>query len=240
MIRTLGLALALIGAPALAEPCRLALALALDVSGSVDTAEYRLQMDGLADALTDPDVRAALLDMPGAPVAVAVYAWSGSGYQRLVQDWVTIVDDAALAALAARLRATTRQPAPQATGLGRALVYGRDLIDQGPACWDRTLDVSGDGRNNDWPTPQSLRATGRLGDLRINALVILTPEAGDDDLAAYFRARVIQGPDAFVEEAQGFEDYSRAMRRKLLKELATRPVGALDPRDGREEISRRF
>lgn len=30
--------------------CRLALALGLDVSGSVDSREYRLQLDGLANA----------------------------------------------------------------------------------------------------------------------------------------------------------------------------------------------
>ena len=46
--------------------CRLALALGLDVSGSVDAAEYRLQLDGVAAALTDEDVQAALFAMPGA------------------------------------------------------------------------------------------------------------------------------------------------------------------------------
>ena len=48
--------------------CRLALVMALDVSGSVDQTEYRLQMEGLADALSDPDVAAALFAIPGAPV----------------------------------------------------------------------------------------------------------------------------------------------------------------------------
>ncbi|MGR3364390.1 MAG: DUF1194 domain-containing protein, partial [Maritimibacter harenae] len=41
--------------------CRQALVLALDVSGSVDAGEYRLQMDGLAQALTAPEVAAAIL-----------------------------------------------------------------------------------------------------------------------------------------------------------------------------------
>ncbi|MCX8955594.1 DUF1194 domain-containing protein, partial [Ruegeria sp. NA] len=45
----------LISGPAFGE-CRQALALGLDVSGSVDSREYRLQLDGLASALTRPEV----------------------------------------------------------------------------------------------------------------------------------------------------------------------------------------
>jgi len=52
--------------------CRQALAMALDVSGSVDTREYHLQLDGLASALTDPDVQRAMLAQPGNPVYLAV------------------------------------------------------------------------------------------------------------------------------------------------------------------------
>ena len=81
---------------ATAETCRLALALALDVSGSVDQTEYRLQAEGLAAALTDPEVEAALFTYPAAPVAIAVYEWSASRYQRLLQDWILVRDAATL------------------------------------------------------------------------------------------------------------------------------------------------
>lgn len=235
----------LLPASAAAETCRLALALALDVSGSVDQAEYRLQADGLAIALSDPEVEAALLAYAGAPVAVAIYEWSASRYQRLVQDWVLIEDGAALAGVAARLRVLTREPAPEPTGLGAALEYGKALFERGPACWTRTLDVSGDGKNNDWPTPKQLREENRLAGLRINALVVVlrrdeTPVGGTEtgELPAYFQANVIQGPNAFVEVADGFEDYARAMKRKLLKELAAQPIGALP--EGPQKILRRF
>lgn len=236
--------LAALGMSAPAEAaCRLALALGLDVSGSVDAREYRLQMDGLASALTDRDVRDALLASPGAPVALAVYEWSGSEYQRLIQDWAVISDDGALLVVVARLRGWTRGPAPEATGLAAAMEYGHGLIGRGPECWDRTLDISGDGKNNDWPTPRNLRLRGRLDGLRINGLAIIRPGLEDVDLARelaslprYYEAEVVQGPDAFVEIAEGFEDYARAMRRKLLKELTTRPVGALEV--GREKPGR--
>ncbi len=229
-MRALALALILLAHPA--HACRLAPALALDVSGSVDQTEYRQQMHGLAEALSDPDVRNALLAIPNAPVSLAVYEWSSSSYQRLVQNWVPITDQTVLDGLIAKLRGWDREPAPEATGLGAALDYGKALIDSGPRCWRGVLDISGDGKNNDWPTPRDLRTSGRLTGIGINALVvtrpgqtIMPPESGE--LVLYFQALVIQGPDAFVEVAQGFEDYARAMRRKLLKELATRPVGSL-------------
>ncbi len=241
MRRVLACLAALAAAPAASEPCRLSLALALDVSGSVDQAEYRLQSEGLALALNDPDVRDAFFALPDAPVAVAVYEWSASRYQRLIQDWVLIEDEAALVALVARLTNLSRAPAPEPTGLAAALAYGKELIDAGPTCWDQTLDVSGDGKNNDWPTPMQLRASGALGGLRINALVIVEDRAGAEEtgeLPAYFESRIIQGPGAFVEVAHGFEDYARAMRRKLLRELATQPLGALG--EDRSKFPRRF
>ena len=52
-------------------------------------------------------------------------------------------------------------------------------------------------------------------------------------LSAYYHAYVIQGADAFVEVALGFDDYARAMKRKLLKELATRPLGQMEGTSGR-------
>ena len=237
--------LAVLAATQAAANCRLSLAIALDVSGSVDQTEYRLQLEGLAEALQDPEVEEVLLAYPGAPVAMAVYEWSASSYQRLIQDWVLISDRATLLAVTDRLARTEREPAPEPTGLAAALEYGKRRIERGPACWDQTLDVSGDGKNNDWPTPQRLRSEGRLAGLRINALVVVLRrdearivgvETGE--LPAYFSAHIIQGPNAFIEVADGFEDYARAMKRKLLKELAVQPLGALT--DPGEKNFRRF
>ena len=215
--------------------CRLALAMALDVSGSVDANEYRLQMSGVATALGDPDVEAALFALPDAPVALAVYEWSSSRYQRIVQDWVLISDRTVLGQVRARLLNWERERAPEATGLGAAIEFGGRLLSRSPPCWTETLDVSGDGKNNDWPSMLQVKSQGTVAGLRINALAIaeerignsISPTVEASELSAYFRARVIQGPDAFVEVALGFEDYADAMRRKLLKELKAQPVGQL-------------
>ncbi|MEX0281583.1 MAG: DUF1194 domain-containing protein [Arenibacterium sp.] len=207
--------------------CRQALALGLDVSGSVDATEYRLQMQGLANALRHPEVRAALLGASAAPVEIAVYEWSAPDYQRILVAWTAITDDATLQSVAAQIAATPRQPAPPVTGLGQAMLFGQNLLRQRADCWKRTLDISGDGRNNSGPDPRDVKAV--LSDMTLNALVIGAdaPHGGDlrqveiAELSSYFRALVIFGPDAFVETAIGFEDYEEAMVRKLIRELET-------------------
>ncbi len=231
------LVLILVFAAAPVSACRLALAMALDVSGSVDQQEYRQQMDGLAQALIDQDVQNAFFAMPDVPVAVAVYEWSSSSYQRLIVDWRLMRTPDDLHQLAGLLTSWERAASPEATGIGAAMEFGRDLLRANPGCWQETLDIAGDGKNNDWPIPRELRRLGLLADMRINALVIgrdaqgqghvSPPEVGE--LAAYFHAEIIQGPNAFVEVALGFQDYARAMKRKLLRELATRPLGSPSP-----------
>jgi hypothetical protein len=213
--------------------CRQSLALALDVSASVDAREYVLQLEGVALALEDPAVRAALLDLPDAPVSLAVFEWSGGSYQRLIQDWINLGSLADIAVVTARLRGWQRDDAPETTGLGAAMEYAATLQARAPDCWRRVLDISGDGTNNDWPLPRDVRASGRLGDMTINALVIgETPQRGDGarhsqiaELTAYFKAEILYGPDAFLETALGFEDYAAAMARKLIRELQVLPIG---------------
>jgi hypothetical protein len=216
--------------------CRLALVLALDVSGSVDEAEYALQLDGIATALELPELRDAILAFPEAPVALAVFEWSASSYQRDILGWTELSGPGDLASVIAHLRGWQREAAPESTGLGAALLHAGQKLATGPACWRRVIDVSGDGRNNDWPAPRHIRETGPLAGITVNALAVgeERPHPNDrdndhlQDLADYFEARVIQGPDAFVETAKGFDDYARAMAKKLLREISSPPMGGLE------------
>ena len=107
MIRQAALALLLLvsAAPALAE-CRQALALGLDVSGSVDAREYRLQMGGVAQALDSSEVREKLMAMPSATVHLMVFEWSGPGDQAIVVPWTAIDSETTLKAVIANLRQT--------------------------------------------------------------------------------------------------------------------------------------
>ena len=217
--------------------CRQALVLALDVSGSVDQQEYGAQLHGLARALENPEVRQVLLRTPETPVHVTVFEWSGNAYQRMIMDWIAIDSAAALSALTTRLRGWRRAEAPQTTSIGGALLKSIELLERGPDCWKRTIDISGDGQNNDWPQPQDVRRSPALQGVTINALVIAVDvqarmDHEDSDVAelsAYFANQIIQGHGAFIEVALGFDDYAEAMTRKLLRELETFAIGALAP-----------
>lgn len=225
----------LVPSPATAQdaPCRQALALGLDVSGSVDGEEYRLQLDGLAAALSHPDVTDALFAAAGASVMAAVYEWSGPTSQAVIVDWTDITDAAALAGVTARLRANTRTPADPSTALGTALVVGGRLLAQRSGCWKRTLDISGDGESNTGPRPQDLGGRPELAGVTVNALVIgptaIAPPGGASGLLGYFESYVIRGPDAFAEHAESYAAYEAAMVRKLLKELQGVVVGKTGP-----------
>lgn len=212
-----------------AEGCRLALALALDVSSSVDAREYRLQTEGLAAALLAPEVAEAFLAAPGQPVRLLVYEWSGWHQQVIRQDWVTIAGMADLAAVAARLAAQGRSFEQYPTALGMGLLFGARQLARQADCAERKLDVAGDGTNNDGASPDVVRreAPELFGAVTINGLVI-----GSDVriLGRYYQQYVVQGPGAFVEVAEDYAGFETAMRRKLLRELGVIQMSAAEAR----------
>lgn len=235
MIRALTVITALAMAPAANAACRQALALGLDVSGSVDAREYRLQLDGLATALASADVQAALLAQGSAPVRILVYEWSGPMDQTVILPWTTITNEADLVGAIAHLQSFARADASPTTAIGSAMIAGFAYLTGQEDCWTRTLDISGDGRANTGPRPQDVPIELIPKGTIVNGLVIGAgdPAIGDQrladikELSSYFESYVIRGPGAFVETALGFEDYAQAMERKLLRELTSLAIGGL-------------
>lgn len=206
--------------------CRQALALGLDVSGSVDAREYRLQLDGLATALSSPSVQTAILAQPQNPMMILVYEWSGPNDQSIIHPWTTLETATDLENLTQVLRNTRRQSTSPGTALGQAMLKGAAYLDQ-IDCWTKTLDISGDGESNLGPRPRDVKPILIPSNITINALVIGAddPVIGDtrqveiSRLSAYFQAEVIIGSDAFVETSLGFSQYAAAMTRKLEREI---------------------
>lgn len=214
-----------------AQACRLALVLAMDVSSSVDAEEDALQRGGLATALIAPDVQAAFFATPD-PVALAVFEWSGRYNQLLIQDWVLIDTPETLLAVSNRIAASQRSSIEFPTSLGYALGYAATLLTQAPVCDRQTVDVSGDGPNNNGFGPRDAYGAFPVDGVIINGLVIEVPEdtdlraaAGTPDLFDYYVSQVIRGPGAFVEVANGFGDFARAMEVKLIRELGVQIIG---------------
>ena len=227
MIRA-GLFALLIALPgaALAE-CRLALLLALDVSSSVDPKEDALQRGGIVAALTAPEVIDAFF-ATDQPVALAVYEWSGRYQQDLLLDWTLINSKRALIEAAEVVAGSTRGHADYPTAMGYALGHGARLFQQAPPCTAQTLDMAGDGQNNEGFGPQQAYRAFPFGGVTVNGLVVNAADfEGELGLIAFYRAEVLHGPGAFLEIANGFGDYERAMRRKLVRELLPAVIGAV-------------
>jgi Ca-activated chloride channel family protein len=203
-----------------AQACDLALLLAVDVSGSVDPHEYRVQMDGLAVALQDGQVADGLV---AANAHVALMQWTGSGRQQIVVDWVAVPDQESVTLLAQQIAASPRIWRDYSTAIGEALILGSDAFARVPDCGRRVIDVSGDGPSNEGVKPPFVRPMLLEGRITVNALVI---EGALPGLTDYFRREVIFGPGAFAVTANSFEDYPDKILIKLQREV-TAPTAML-------------
>lgn len=208
--------------------CRLALVLALDVSSSVDPSEDALQRGGVVAALTSPQVAEAFFATDQS-VALAVYEWSGRQQQDVLLDWTLIDGPRALVEAAETVAGTRRGHADYPTAMGHALGFGARMLEAAPPCTRHTLDMAGDGQNNEGFGPQDAYNAYPFNEVTVNGLVVNAGDfEGELGLIPFYRAEVLHGRGAFLEIANGFADYERAMRRKLVRELMPVVIGRLD------------
>jgi hypothetical protein len=210
------LVLAASSRPAAAEDVDLELLLAADVSLSVNDNEYALQRQGLADAFRNPDVVSAIEAVPNG-VAVAFMQWAGPTEQTVSVQWFKVRDRASCEALAEMIEAVVRPGTNGGTAIGDALGRGVTLLAESSFQGMRqVIDVSGDGRTNIGDSPGPVRFHAALSGITINGLVIINDEP---DVGDYYREHVIGGPGAFVVQVRTFDDFARAIRLKLIREI---------------------
>lgn len=203
-----------IASSASASACSLSLVLAMDVSASVDASEHDLQLNGLADALTDPSVMTAIGNVGG--IWLTSFEWSGRYNQKTQLDWRFLANKADIKAAADVIAAQPRSQTEFPTALGYALGHASVLLTRAPeTCKRKVIDMAGDGVTNDGFGPLSAYKAFPLADVTVNGLVI-----GEDQSAIrYYHDEVIHGPGAFIEITDSFEGYRDAMIRKLLREI---------------------
>lgn len=206
--------------PALA--CDVALMLAVDISGSVDAEEYRIQMDGLAAGLLDGVVTEALIT---AKAQVAVMQWTGATRQTVVVNWTSVDTAADVEALASEIVTMPRMWPDFSTAIGEAMALAAIYFEIVPECERLVMDISGDGRSNEGREPYDLWVTMAEQGIIVNALAI---EESSPGLTRYFETDVITGPGAFAVTANTFADYPDQIRRKLYREL-TDPLALAIP-----------
>jgi hypothetical protein len=218
-VLALAIGLAVLASPAPAQeiPVDLELVLAVDVSGSVDEREYALQMIGIADALRLPEV-GGLIASHHAGVALTLVHWSGGHINRQVVPWRLLRSEADALGFAAEVDKVHRSNWANQTALGHAIQFCVKLIDGNPFAGRlKRIDMSGDGRNNSGIAPATARDAALARNITVNGLPILD---GDPGLGDYYAAFVVGGEDAFVITAETYQDFAKAFRTKLMRELS--------------------
>jgi hypothetical protein len=207
-------------------PVDLELVMATDVSWSIDDAEAQLQRQGVADAFRDPEIVRAIGIGILRSIAVSYIDYSSANFNRVVIDWRVIrgkIDAEKFAAdlLAADLTSGRRTSISDAVEQAAAMIETNDI--EGTR---RVIDVSGDGPNNWGNLVDDVRDSVIEKRITINGLPIMNPADAFNsryylaDLDLYYRGCVIGGPGAFTIVANSFKDYARAVRRKLVLEIA--------------------
>lgn len=204
------------------------LVLLADSSGSIDLAETRLQRQGYASAIMDPEVLNAIGSGYFGRIALTYVEWGDFRWQDVVVPWTVISDEASAAAFAEKLVAAPRR-AQGRNAIGSALARARDLILNNEFSGTRqVIDLSADSVNswNGQPLEEARQSVLASG-MTINGLAVLCRNCSGRpvtyDLEKAFEDRIIGGPENFVITVDGPARFSLAVRTKLIREIAGLP-----------------
>lgn len=206
-------------------PVAIELVLAVDTSLSVNNAEFDLQMKGIANAFRSEEIINLIGLYDG--VAVSLIQWGGWVSEEHTVPWRLLKSEQSIRDFADEVEKTERENVGYFTAIGTAVNAAiKSLLENQYAGRLLKIDVSGDGANNAGPLPLQSRVIAEQVGISINGLAIRTDVPDLDD---YFRRELISGPGAFVISISDYQNFGRAMQRKLKKELAP-PISWRDER----------
>jgi hypothetical protein len=178
-------------------------------------------------------------------IALTYVEWAGVDQQAVVVPWTIVESGRDLEDFADRLaegpRLVTGRSATAARGLGTsisdALTFAADWFEEsGAHSFGRTIDISGNGPNNEGQDIGVARDAIIARGITINAIAIALPDrptygpydlfgTPDESLRPYYEDNVIGGPGAFTMSVAGFDDFAETIQRKLVMEIsAVRPA----------------
>ena len=199
----------------------------VDVSRSMSEGELEIQRRGYAEALRSDAVLTAVRSGLLQSIAMTYVEWAGT--QEVVIGWTLIQSREDLDAFADVLSARFN-PALRRTSISEAVIYGAELIERNEyRGLRRVIDVSGDGPNNQGRGVEEARDAVVAKGIVINGLPLLTQDGFGaywhiDQLDVYYRRCVVGGPGSFVIPVLDWADFADAVRRKLVLEIAARPM----------------
>jgi hypothetical protein len=217
---------------------------AIDVSGSIEAADERLELEGMARALLDPRFLHAIERGRHGRIGFIAFTWANGEFVPLV-PW-TLIGSKADAEQVAELLRTARgmpmlgyaMPRPSAirpwrhghaTDVSAAIERAIEVSTAAPFASHRSvINICANGIDNVGAAPDAVRDRAGGQGLIINGLV-LGHRDDADQIAAYFRGHVQAGPGSFVIEARAFEDIADALLAKFVIELAAVSASLSEP-----------
>ena len=236
MFTTLAMLLSLSGAAVVTPAASstqvdVALVLAVDMSGSMDIEEARVQRLGYVDALRHAEFINAVTAGLNGRIAMSYFEWAGSVNETSLVEW-HLIDDAGDAAAFAERIAARQVYTRRGTSISNAIAFASKLIATSPYdATRRVIDVSGDGPNNIGPPVDPIRDSAVDDGIIINGLaIVIRPSASAGSLDRYYADCVIGGPGSFVLPVRRSEDFAAAIRQKLVMEVSRkRPTRQVIP-----------
>lgn len=193
--------------------CAVALILLMDASGSISDQHMRQQQDATARAFVSQQVTDIIARLPG---GLAIKAIAFGPWADIIIPWTIILTSEQASNFAIQLRQYRRDDEIQnGTYLGRAINFAIDQFEHAPCKPDEmVIDVSTDGESN---LAHVQRARDRAEDsmIRINAIGIGRPE-----LLSLFLYQNVVTTNGFHIAVETWQDFERAIRRKIALEIA--------------------
>ncbi|TYL87413.1 DUF1194 domain-containing protein [Bradyrhizobium cytisi] len=204
------------------------LAIAVDVSYSVDIDELLVQRIGYAEAIVSKEFLQALNAGPNRRLAVTYFEWSASNDQKIITRWRLIDGLESAEAMAAEIMETPVRQGSR-TSISGAINFAMLLFDKDPYRGPRrVVDISGDGANNEGSPVTGARDAALEKGITINGLpIMMKPNSSMmdiDDLDLYYEDCVIGGPGSFVVAVRDRDQLKQAIRTKLILEVAGRTM----------------
>jgi hypothetical protein len=202
------------------------LSLLIDISASVDSAEYQLQLEGYARAFDNPDLfNTFIASGEHKLIAVNLILWSSERQQQEAIGWSAINNVSTSQAFASKIRSLKlNRPFQGETASGSAIAFAVDRFFTNIFLGTRqVIDISGDGIENDGiDTAFARDAALAKGIDMINGIVI-----GDQSVEGFYRAEIAGGNSSFVLRANDFSDFQLAIQQKIFRELGAPPLLAI-------------
>ncbi|MGB0632267.1 MAG: DUF1194 domain-containing protein [Alphaproteobacteria bacterium] len=217
--------LALIASPVEAQrktSVDLELSFVVDASGSIDEDEMRLQRQGYASALVNPDVLKAIDSGFLRSIAVSYIEFAADGCIWQWLKWVKVSDRASAETAGATIMAAPREFCSGGNAIGDAVAFAtKSTLENNFDGTHKVIDVSGDGPDTTGLIAvEDARADALAKGFTINGLVIERPAM--PDLPEYYKRSITGGPRSFVIQAKDRRSFADAIVKKLILEIADR------------------